>query len=100
VHATPDPLKAGEEGEFTAELTGPDGKPVAGAQVKATLVMPAMPSMGMPEMRSSFDLKWDGNGQVYSGKGQVGMAGTWTLAVVANKDGKTIAIFRSNISAQ
>jgi hypothetical protein len=100
VHATPDPLKAGEEGEFTAVLTGPDVKPVAGAQVKATLVMPAMPSMGMPEMRSSFDLNWDASKQVYSGKGQPGMAGTWTLAVVASKDGKTIAVFHSHISAQ
>ncbi len=100
VHGSPDPLKAGEDGEFTARLTSPDGKPLAGAQVTATLMMPAMPSMGMPEMRSSFDLKWDGNGQVYSGKGQAGMAGSWTLAVVANKDGKAIATFRSHISAK
>jgi Cu(I)/Ag(I) efflux system membrane fusion protein len=100
VHATSDPLKAGEEGDFTARLTGPDGKPVAGAQVKATLVMPAMPSMGMPEMRSSFDLNWDAGKQAYIGKGQPGMAGTWTIAVVANKDGKTIATFRSHVSAQ
>jgi len=100
VHGSPDPLKAGEEGEFTARLTGQDGKPLAGAQVKATLVMPAMPSMGMPEMRSSFDLNWDAGKQVYIGKGQAGMAGTWTLVVVANKDGKTIAGYRSHISAQ
>jgi Cu(I)/Ag(I) efflux system membrane fusion protein len=100
VHGTPDPLKAGQDGEFTARLTGPDGKPVAGAQVKATLVMPAMPSMSMPEMRNSFDLIWDVGKQVYTGNGQAGMAGTWTLAVVANKDGKTIATFRSHISAQ
>jgi Cu(I)/Ag(I) efflux system membrane fusion protein len=100
VHGAPDPLKAGEEAEFTAKLTGPDGKPLAGAEVNATLVMPAMPSMGMPEMRSSFDLKWDAGKQAYTGKGQAGMAGTWTLAVVANKDGKMIATFRSHISAQ
>jgi Cu(I)/Ag(I) efflux system membrane fusion protein len=100
VHGTPDPLKTGADNDFTAKLTGPDGKPVAGAQVKATLVMPAMPSMGMPGMRSSFDLKWDPARQVYSGNGQAGMAGTWTLAVVANKDGRTIATFRSHISAQ
>ena len=100
VHATPDPMKAGEEAEFTASLTGPDGKPTAGAQVKATLVMPAMPSMSMPEMRSSFDLNWDAGKQVYSGKDQPGMAGTWTLAVVANKDGRTIATFRSHVTAQ
>jgi Cu(I)/Ag(I) efflux system membrane fusion protein len=99
VHAMPDPLKAGDEAEFTATLTGPDGKPVAGAQLKATLVMPAMPSMGMPEMRSSFDLNWDAGKQAYAGKSQADMAGTWTLAVVANKDGRTIGTFRSHISA-
>jgi len=99
VHATPDPLKPGEEGEFTARLTGPDGKPLEGAQVRATLVMAAMPSMGMPEMRSSFDLKWDAGKQIYSGSGQAGMAGTWTLAVVATRNGSTIATLRSHISA-
>jgi hypothetical protein len=100
VHVNPAALKAGEEAEFTARLTSPDGKPLEAAQVIATLVMPAMPSMSMPEMRSSFDLKWDAARQLYSGKGQAGMAGTWTLAVVAGKDGKDIASFRSHISAQ
>jgi Cu(I)/Ag(I) efflux system membrane fusion protein len=100
LHWTPDPLKAGEDGEFTARLTGSDGKPLAGAQVNATVVMPAMPSMGMPEMRSSFKLNWDAAKQVYRGKGQAGMAGTWNLTVAANKDGRTIATFRSHVSAQ
>jgi Cu(I)/Ag(I) efflux system membrane fusion protein len=99
-HATPDPLKVGEDGQFIARLTGADGKPLVGAEVKATLTMPAMPSMGMPEMRSSFDLKWDAGKQLYIGKGQAGMAGTWNLAVVASKDGKAIATFRTHLRAQ
>jgi Cu(I)/Ag(I) efflux system membrane fusion protein len=99
-HVSPNPMKAGEDSELTATLTGSDGKPVAGAQVKATLAMPAMPSMGMPEMRSSFELNWDAARQVYRGKGQAGMAGSWNLIVVANKDGKTIATFRAHLSAQ
>jgi Cu(I)/Ag(I) efflux system membrane fusion protein len=99
-HATPDPLKAGADGEFTARLTGADGKPLAGAEVKATLTMPAMPSMGMPEMRSSFDLKWDAGKQLYIGRGQAGIAGAWNLSVVASKDGKAIATFRTHLRAQ
>ena len=72
LHA-PTPLKAGEDNVFTATLTDAGGKPISDAQVKVTLVMPAMPSMGMPEMRSSFDLAWNAAQHAYAGKGQPGM---------------------------
>ena len=51
---------------FHVTVTGPDGKPVSDAQVQVTLVMPAMPAMGMGEMRSSINLTW--NGSEYAGK--------------------------------
>jgi len=93
-------MKTGEDNTFTAKLTGQDGKPVEGAEVKVALVMPAMPSMGMPEMKSSFDLRWDAGKHAYIGKGQPGMAGTWSIAVEASKGGKIIAISRTHKSAQ
>jgi hypothetical protein len=53
--------------------------------VTVTLIMPAMPSMNMPEMKSSFELPWDGCRQMYVGKGQPPMAGTWTVLVEARR---------------
>ena len=96
---TPTPLKAGEDNVFTATLTGADGKPISDAQVKVTLVMPAMPSMGMPEMKSSFDLAWNAAQHAYVGKGQPGMAGSWTVTVEARKAGAVIATLHSHLSA-
>ena len=93
------PLKAGEDNVFTANLTGADGKSVSDAQVKVTLVMPAMPSMGMPEMKSSFDLVWNAAQHAYSGKGQPGMVGTWTVTVEARKAGAVLATVHTHLSA-
>ena len=68
------PMKVGVESSFTARLTGPNGKPAPGAHVEVALVMPAMPSMNMPEMKSSFELKWDA-GRTHAGRGRTRHAG-------------------------
>ena len=39
---------------FHVSVLDADGKAIPDAEVTVTLVMPAMPSMGMPEMRNSF----------------------------------------------
>jgi Cu(I)/Ag(I) efflux system membrane fusion protein len=94
------PLKAGEDNAFHVTLTGADGKPIADAQVKVTLTMPAMPSMGMPEMKSSFDLPWAAAAHAYVGKGQPGMAGSWNVTVEARRNGGVIATLHTHLSAK
>jgi len=62
------------------------------------LVMPAMPSMGMGEMRSSVDFMW--NGSEYVGKGMVGMAGPWNVTVEARRNGQVLGTYRSRFDAK
>jgi uncharacterized GH25 family protein len=99
-HADHNPLKAGEDNNFQANLTGADGKPIPDAQVKVTFIMPAMPSMGMPEMKSSFELAWSAAQHAYTGKGQPPMAGSWSVTVEARRNGAVIATFRTHMSAK
>jgi Cu(I)/Ag(I) efflux system membrane fusion protein/cobalt-zinc-cadmium efflux system membrane fusion protein len=100
LHADNTPLKAGEDNVFHATLMGADGKPIADAQVKVTLTMPAMPSMGMPEMKSSFDLPWTAAAHAYVGKGQPGMSGSWSVTVEARRNGAVIAALHTHLSAK
>jgi hypothetical protein len=62
--------------------------------------MPAMPAMGMPEMKSSFDLAWKAGSNTYEGNGQAPMPGTWSVFVEARKNGAVIASMRTHLSAQ
>ena len=94
----PDPAKAGADNTFHVTVTGADGKPLNDAQVKVTLVMPAMPAMNMPEMRTSFDLA-SMNG-MYMGKGSLPSEGSWNVIVEASRSGKVIATFRSRLTAK
>jgi Cu(I)/Ag(I) efflux system membrane fusion protein len=98
LQSEPAPPKGGSEGTFHVKVTGPDGKPVTDAQVRMTLVMPAMPSMGMGEMRSAVDLAW--NGSEYVGKGNVAMAGTWNVTVEARRSGQLLGIYRTRFDAK
>jgi RND family efflux transporter MFP subunit len=93
--ATP---KGGSEGTFHVKVTGPDGKPVPDAQVQMQLVMPAMPAMGMGEMRSTVDFMW--NGSEYIGKGAVGMAGSWNITIEARRNGQVLSVYRSHLDAK
>ena len=96
----PGELKGGQENAFQATLTDASGKPIADAQVTVTLVMPAMPSMNMPEMKNSFVLTWVPGQQVYAGKGTVPMSGSWNATVEARKSGAVIASARARLSAK
>jgi RND family efflux transporter MFP subunit len=98
VQAEPAPPKGGSEGTFHVKVTGPDGKPVSDAQVQMQLVMPAMPAMGMGEMRSSVNFMW--NGSEYVGKGMVPMAGPWNVTVEARRDGQLLGAYRSRFDAK
>jgi Cu(I)/Ag(I) efflux system membrane fusion protein/cobalt-zinc-cadmium efflux system membrane fusion protein len=95
----PDPPKGAAENTFRVTVVDANGKPVEGAQVKVTLVMPAMPSMSMPEMRNSFELSWMAGHNLYMGRGTIAMAGPWNVTVEVRKDGKLIASYRTRVSA-
>ena len=68
-------------------------------KVTVTLVMPAMPAMNMPEMRSSFEVPWMAGKNMYMGRGTVPLAGSWTVTVEVSKDGKLIGTHRARVSA-
>jgi len=100
LHADPNPMKTGEDNQFRVTLTDAGGKPISDARVTVTLIMPAMPSMGMPEMKSSCELAWNAGSQMYEGKGQAPMPGTWTILVEARKNSGIIASMRTHLSAR
>jgi len=95
-----DPMKAGEDSSFQVKLTGPDGKQVVDANVTLTLIMPAMPSMNMPEMKSTVALPWDAGHAMYMGNGEAAMAGTWTVIVEARRGGNVIATTHTHLGAR
>lgn len=94
----PDPPKGAAENKFHVTVQDAQGKPLSHAQVRLALVMPAMPSMGMPEMRSGMELKW--NGSEYVGTGNVSMAGPWTVTVEVMRGGRTVATHRTHVTAR
>ena len=100
LHADPNPLKAGEDNQFRVTLTDITGKPIPDARVTVTLIMPAMPAMGMPEMKSNCELAWKAGSNTYEGKGQALMSGTWTVLVEARKNGGVIASLHTHLSAR
>ena len=80
------------------KLTGPDGKPVTGAQVAATFFMPAMPAMGMAAQRASVTLNEKGGG-LYEGSLELPSGGTWQVAVTVQRGGQTVAAKQLSIDA-
>jgi len=100
IHSDPDPMKASEDNNFQVKVIGSDGEAVTDANVTLTLIMPAMPSMGMPEMKSSIALPWSAEHAMYTGKGRPGMAGTWTVIVEARKNNSSIATLHTHLSAR
>jgi Cu(I)/Ag(I) efflux system membrane fusion protein len=94
----PNPAKGAADNLFHVTLVDAEGKAIPDAQVTVTLVMPAMPSMGMPEMRNSFQLPFMQG--MYKGKGNVGMAGSWNVSVEAKRGGQVIATYRTRFNAE
>ena len=74
------------------------GKPVSDMQVKVTLIMPAMPAMGMGEMRAATDLTWKGSD--YAGTIKVPTAGSWNVEVNASRNGQLLGSYHARLSAQ
>jgi RND family efflux transporter MFP subunit len=74
------------------------GTPVTDVQVKVTLIMPAMPAMGMGEMRAASDLTWKGSD--YAGTIKVPTAGSWNVEVNASRSGQLLGSYHARLNAQ
>lgn len=80
------------------KLAGPDGKPIAGANVTVTFYMAAMPAMGMAAMKTVVNASDQGGG-MYEGKGDLGSGGTWQVTIRAQQNGQTIANKQLTVNA-
>jgi len=94
----PNPPKGATDAMFHITLTDEQGKPIPDTKVKVTIVMPAMPSMGMPEMRAAYDVPWSSG--MYMGTGNIPMAGPWNVTVEATRAGQTVATLRTRFEAK
>jgi Cu(I)/Ag(I) efflux system membrane fusion protein/cobalt-zinc-cadmium efflux system membrane fusion protein len=80
------------------KLVGSDGKPVSGAQVAVTFLMPEMPAMGMAAGHASAMLADKGNGS-YEGPVQLTSGGTWQVAVTVRRGGQVVATMQFSVDA-
>lgn len=94
----PNPPKGAADNMFHVSLVDANGNVIPDAEVSVTLVMPAMPAMGMGEMRNSFKLPYAQG--MYMGKGNIGMAGSWNVSVQAKRNGQVIATYRTRFQAE
>jgi RND family efflux transporter MFP subunit len=95
-----DPASPKGESNTTVHVAVLDasGKPISDAAVKVALVMPAMPAMNMPEVRSPADLNWDGT--QYTGAVKVPSSGAWNVEIEARRNGQVLGTYRSRLVAQ
>ncbi len=84
--AQPDPPRTGES-TFEVTLKTPAGQPIPDASVIVQLLMPAMPTMNMPAIRSETTLAPAGNG-VYRGTGELTTSGRWDVTVIVTRAGQ------------
>ena len=94
----PDPLRAGSN-SVEVMVKQPDGTPVTDASVTAVFYMAAMPSMNMPEMRSTFTLNPVGNG-LYRGDGELVMSGNWDVTVTVQREGVKLGTRKLTVVAK
>lgn len=95
---SPEPPAPGKDNSAHVTVLDSSGKPVRDAEVRVTAVMPAMPSMGMPEMRDTADLRWVGS--EYTGPLKVSMAGPWNVLVEARRNDQLIATYRTRFDVR
>jgi len=94
----PNPPRTGEN-TFEVVIKDAQGKAITDAAVVLSVHMGAMPSMNMPEMRSSVALEHAGDGR-YRGTGNVAMAGLWDVTVSVSKGGKEIGRRKLKVTAR
>ena len=93
--ATP---QGGTEATVHVSVKDAAGKPVTDAQVHVTLFMPAMPAMGMGEMREAATLT--ASDSEYAGRIKVPTPGTWTVTVEVNRGGQRLTNYRTSLNAK
>ena len=96
--ADPAAPKGGSNTTVHVTVLDASGKPITDAEVKVALVMPAMPAMNMPEMRSPADLVW--NGSDYAGTLKVPSSGSWNVEIEARRNGQRLGTYHSRLAAQ
>ena len=85
----PSPAKGSAQNTFHVSVADSAVKSISDASVKIVLVMPAMPEMGMAEMKVAPTVAW--NGSDYSGKADIPSAGPWNVTIQVLKQGRMIA---------
>ena len=94
----PETPRGNSDATLHVVLLDSSGKPVTDAQVRVTLIMPAMPAMGMGEMRAATDLAWKGS--EYVGTIKVPTAGSWNVEVNASRNGQLLGSHHTRLNAQ
>ena len=85
----PSPARGSAQNTFHVSVADSAGKSISDATVKIALVMPAMPEMGMAEMKVAPTVAW--NGSDYSGKANIPSAGPWNVTIQVLKQDRVIA---------
>jgi membrane fusion protein, copper/silver efflux system len=96
--SAPETPRGNSDATLHVTVLDASGKPVTDAQVKVTLIMPAMPAMGMGEMRATTDLTW--KDPDYVGTIRVPTAGSWNVEVNASRNGQLLGSYHARLSAQ
>jgi RND family efflux transporter MFP subunit len=96
--SAPETPRGNSDATLHVALLDSSGKAVTDAQVKVTLVMPAMPAMGMGEMRAASDLTWKNS--EYVGTIKVPTAGSWNVEVSASRNGQLLGSYHARLNAQ
>ena len=94
----PSTPRGGAEAALHVSVHDATGKPVTDAKVQVTLFMPAMPAMGMAEMRETATLA--ASGLEYLGRIKVPTSGTWTVTVEVTRDGQLLTNYRGSLNAK
>jgi mono/diheme cytochrome c family protein len=94
----PSPALLGQN-QFEVMVKDAKGQPVTDVDASLLLVMPAMPAIKHPEMRSEVKLKHAGSGR-YTGAGMITMAGQWNATVSVKREGKEIGQQTSRLTVQ
>lgn len=94
----PETPRGNSDATLHVALLDSSGKPMSDAQVKVTLIMPAMPAMGMGEMRATSDLSWRSSD--YVGTIKVPSSGSWNVEVNASRNGQLLGSYHARLNAQ
>jgi RND family efflux transporter MFP subunit len=97
VTIAPSPLVVGYAA-VSVKVRTAAGQPVDDAVVRIVAVMPAMPSMNMPQMQTEAELQQAEPGR-YAGRLSIPMTGHWDLEITASRPNRLKANYRTSVVA-